>query len=68
MRTTPSQAAVWSVGFVVAALVAVAFAVFITNGFGDVALFVLAFGLMIASYVARRYAREQYLYRNRDDR
>jgi hypothetical protein len=51
-----------SVGFVVAALVAVALAVFVTNEFVDVALLMLAVGLMIANYAARRSAREQYLY------
>ncbi len=67
--TTSREAAVWvSGGFVIAALVAVVLAVFVTNGFGDVALLVLAFGLMIASYAARRYARDEFLYRNRDDR
>jgi hypothetical protein len=52
---------------VIAALAAVTLAVFVINGFGDVALIVLAVGLMITSYAVRRDARDEFLYRNRDD-
>jgi hypothetical protein len=44
------------VGFVLGALLAVTLAVFITTGFVDVVLLVLATGLVIASYAARRYS------------
>ncbi|HSL07313.1 MAG TPA: hypothetical protein VK887_04950 [Pseudonocardiaceae bacterium] len=56
------------VGFVLGALLAVTLAVFVTTGFVDVVLLVLATGLVIASYAARRYAREELLYHHRDDR
>jgi uncharacterized membrane protein YdbT with pleckstrin-like domain len=57
-----------SVGFVVAALVVVTLAVFVTDLFVDIVLLVSAVGLMIASYAVRRYARDELIYRNRDER
>jgi len=57
-----------SVGFVVAALVVVSLAVFVTDLFVDIVLLVSAVGLMIASYAVRRYARDELIYRNRDKR
>jgi hypothetical protein len=57
-----------SVGFVVAALVVVSLAVFVTDLFVDIVLLVSAVGLMIASYAVRRYARDELIYRNRDER
>jgi uncharacterized membrane protein YdbT with pleckstrin-like domain len=57
-----------SVGFVVAALVVVSLAVFVTDLFVDIVLLVSAVGLVIASYAVRRYARDELIYRNRDER
>ena len=57
-----------SVGFVVAALVVVSLAVFVTDLFVDIVLLVSAVGLMIASYAVRRYARDELIYRKRDKR
>jgi hypothetical protein len=56
-----------STGLAVAALVAVALTVVVTDRFGDAVLFVLAVGLFIASYAARRRARDVFLYGNRDN-
>ncbi len=69
MRTTVAGSrGLVSVGLVVATLVAISLAAFVTNGLVDVVLLVLAVGLMIVSYAVRRYARDELLYRNRDDR
>ncbi len=54
-------------GLVVGALLAIVAAVFVTDGFIDVVLLVLAAGLLFASYAARRYARDELLYRKWDD-
>jgi hypothetical protein len=53
-------------GLVVGALVAVA--VFLTGGFSEPALFILAVGVLFAGYVGRRYARDALLYRDRQNR
>jgi hypothetical protein len=54
--------------FMVTVLVAVVLAVFITNELVNVALPILAVVLITAGYVARQYARDRYVYHNRDDR
>ncbi|MGH4009340.1 MAG: hypothetical protein ACRDTH_14510 [Pseudonocardiaceae bacterium] len=69
MRTTVAGSrGLGSAGLAVATLVAVWLAAFVTNGLVDVVLLVLAVGLMIVSYAVRRSARDELLYRNRDDR
>ena len=55
------------VGLIVGALLATVAALLVTDGFINLVLLVLAAGLLFASYAARRYARDELLYRNRDD-
>ncbi len=48
-------------------LLAVAVGVFVTEGTTDFVLLLLAVGLLIVSHEARRYAREELVYRTRGD-
>lgn len=56
-----------SAGLGIAALVAVVLALVVTHGLADVTLLVLAVGLLVASYAVRQWARDQLVYRRRDD-
>jgi hypothetical protein len=57
-----------STGLVIGALAAIGLTVIVTDGFVDAVLLMLATGLLVASYAARRYTRDVFLYRARDDR